>query len=581
MSTGDPFPSLPVDFGRFRIVSLLGRGGMGAVYLAEDLRLGRRKIALKIPTRFTGEEQTKRFLREARAAAILDHPHICPVYDIGDEGDRPYLAMKFLAGRTLSREVSPRKPWDESRAIRIVATIARALHYAHEQGVIHRDLKPANVILTDDDSPIVMDFGLAKLEGATTLTYHGAIFGTPAYMSIEQARGELHEIGPWSDVYSLGVTLFELLTGRTPFVGTPVNIIAQLLADPAPNIRSLRVDVSDTVEEILARAMAKHSADRYATMHEFAEDLDSCLFRPSGGPTPPFRRAAVPPPVSREPGDRMILALPDKSAMPFSWCPRGQFMMGASANDYDGEADERPHHPVAFGAGFFLASHPVTRSQFARFADETGYATDAERGAGAFCFRDGEWRVDREINWRWPGFRQPDDHPVVAVSWYDAQRYLDWLNDVRPGHGFRLPTEAEWEYACRAGTTWRYISGNAPSGMTAHSNVAAPARRAAPTPTFADDYVFTSAVARFAPNEWGLYDMVGNVWEWCADWYDPAYYARSPRVDPVNDESGTHRVCRGGSGSNNAVVCRSSYRNRYEPERAVNILGFRIAFRSA
>ncbi len=199
---------------------------MGCVYRAHDTQLGR-AVALKIPTSGTQDDakRASRFVREARASAILQHPNICTVYDAGQIESQAFIAMEFIEGTSLASLPSAQSPMPQSQAIDMVRKLADALSHAHSKGIVHRDLKPANVMVTPGGEPKLMDFGLAKRisEGNqldTKLTQDGAVMGTPSYMSPEQVRGDQENIGPVSDVYSLGVMLFELLTGQLPYRGT-------------------------------------------------------------------------------------------------------------------------------------------------------------------------------------------------------------------------------------------------------------------------------------------------------------------------------------------------------------------------
>ena len=197
----NPFPILPAEFGRYRILRLLGRGGMGAVYLAEDGQLGR-QVALKVPF-FDGTEspqRAERFVREARSAAVLQHPNICTVFDAGQINGRPFITMAYIAGTPLEEEIDPEVPMPQLRAAEIARKIALALEHAHRTGIVHRDLKPANVMMAADGEPVVMDFGLAKRvadvePNQAKLTRLGAILGTPSYMSPEQVRGKSRPSG--------------------------------------------------------------------------------------------------------------------------------------------------------------------------------------------------------------------------------------------------------------------------------------------------------------------------------------------------------------------------------------------------
>jgi predicted Ser/Thr protein kinase/WD40 repeat protein len=272
---------IPKRIGRYRILRLLGAGAMGAVYLAHDEQL-HRQVALKVPKREFERQgsHAARFLREARTAATLNHPHICTVYDIGEEDGVRYITMAYIEGRSLQEIVHRSGPQPQRTAALLVRKLALALQTAHEAGVVHRDLKLANVMLDVKRQPVIMDFGLALLvdrEGDARLTHDGTIIGSPAYMSPEQAGGDPNAVGPPSDIYSLGVILYELLTGRLPYQGGVMAVLSQIRSDDPPPIRSLRTDVDPDLEAIATRMMAKSLEDRYASMQEAAEDLTRWL----------------------------------------------------------------------------------------------------------------------------------------------------------------------------------------------------------------------------------------------------------------------------------------------------------------
>jgi serine/threonine protein kinase len=266
---------LPATFGRYRLLQLLGQGGMGAVYLAEDSQLHRR-VALKIPN-FPKHEgpELERFYREAQAAAVLRHPNLCPVYDVGQINGIHYLTMAYIEGRSLGALLSSGRAFSQDEAAEMVRLLALALQEAHEHGVIHRDLKPGNIMIDQRQQPVVMDFGLARKLSSTDvrLTQSGTIIGTPAYMSPEQVNNDPRAMGPGCDIYSLGVILYELLTGRLPFEGSVGSLMAQILTDaPAPPSR-FRAALHPTLEAICLKALAKNPASRFATMAEFAAAL--------------------------------------------------------------------------------------------------------------------------------------------------------------------------------------------------------------------------------------------------------------------------------------------------------------------
>ena len=276
---------LPRRFGRYRLVKLLGRGAMGTVYLVHDTQLGR-QVALKVP-HFRWEEggtrpehrDLDRFYREVRVAATLDHPNLCPVFDAGEIGGIPYLVMAYIKGRPLSSYIKRSRPMSERRTAAIVRKLALALEEAHSQGVVHRDLKPSNIMVNARRDLVIMDFGLVWRIGAQDerLTRVGLVLGTPAYMSPEQICGKAEGLGPCCDIYSLGVILYELLTGCVPFEGPEAFVLGQIVfSEPAPPSRH-RPDVDPLLEAICLRAMAKKVEDRFASMRELATALEGFL----------------------------------------------------------------------------------------------------------------------------------------------------------------------------------------------------------------------------------------------------------------------------------------------------------------
>jgi class 3 adenylate cyclase/tetratricopeptide (TPR) repeat protein len=269
----------PERVGRYRILKLLGRGGMGAVWLAHDAQLDR-NVALKVPhfDRNQGEA-LERFHREARIAGRLQHPNICPVYDVGEADGVHYLSMAFIEGETLSARIPAYARRPPSEAARLVRTLALALGEAHQRGVIHRDLKPANVMIDARGEPIVMDFGLAReFRGSSALQTHpGTILGTPAYMAPEQARGDVTATGPATDIYSLGILLYELLVGRIPFDGPTMDVLVRQVRDEPVAPSQVRAEVDPHIEAICLKAMAKEPSRRFLSMGDFAAGLDDYL----------------------------------------------------------------------------------------------------------------------------------------------------------------------------------------------------------------------------------------------------------------------------------------------------------------
>jgi serine/threonine-protein kinase len=259
--------------GRYLIQDRIGSGGMAEVYRAEDRHLGR-DVALKMLHRRFAQDGAfvERFRREASAAAGLQHRGIVNVFDRGEHDGTYYIAMEHLRGRSLNEVIAAEGPLDPDRAIDYAIQILQAAGYAHRHGVVHRDLKPHNVIVTDEGSLKVTDFGIARA-GASEMTETGSIMGTAQYLSPEQAQG--HTAGPVSDLYSLGVVLFEMLTGRVPFTGeTPVSVALKHLSEPPPRPSDLRPGVPPALERVVLRALEKDPERRFASAENFIQALE-------------------------------------------------------------------------------------------------------------------------------------------------------------------------------------------------------------------------------------------------------------------------------------------------------------------
>jgi tRNA A-37 threonylcarbamoyl transferase component Bud32 len=269
---------LPGQIGRYRILEPCAAGGMGTVYKAHDPQLDR-VVALKLP-RFEGPERDlavrrQRFQREARAAAQVWHPHVCPIFDVGEHKGQPFVVMAYLEGPSLAERLAASGRFENvGEAVLLVRQLLDALAAVHARGIIHRDLKPANVVIDPAGRAILTDFGLARPEqDAEHLTSEGLVVGTPAYMAPEQAAGQAERIGPWTDLYSLGVVFYQMLTGRLPFEGPGLTIFAKILNATAAAPSSLRPELSGDLDTIVRKAMAKEEKDRYQEARQFDADL--------------------------------------------------------------------------------------------------------------------------------------------------------------------------------------------------------------------------------------------------------------------------------------------------------------------
>ncbi|MFO0927388.1 MAG: serine/threonine-protein kinase [Gemmataceae bacterium] len=299
---GLPIPPLPDGprswprVPRYEIVEQLGRGGMGVVYKARQLGLNR-TVALKmiLHGELAGEEELRRFRAEAEVVAHLQHPNIVQVYEVGEVGGQPFFSQEFIDGGSLAERLIA-GPWVGRAAAELIETLARAIHVAHERGLVHRDLKPANILLTRDGIPKIADFGLAKrLQQEAGQTQTGHIIGTPSYMAPEQASGLVRATRPATDVYALGAILYELLTGRPPFLAaTMLDTLEQVRRhDPVPP-RQLLPTVPRDLETICLKCLDKTQDRRFATAEQLADELRRFLRGEPirSRPLSPWHRAA-------------------------------------------------------------------------------------------------------------------------------------------------------------------------------------------------------------------------------------------------------------------------------------------------
>lgn len=282
--------SLPATLGRYRIDSEIGRGSMGAVYLGRDPQIGR-QVAIKtlaLSRGFEGDQLTEaraRFFREAETAGRLQHPDIVTIFDAGEAQDLAWIAMEYIKGEDLQRYTAPGRLLPVPQVLAVAARVAEALSYAHAQGVVHRDIKPANVMIDPAGTLVkVMDFGVARMDD-TSRTRTGLVLGTPSFMSPEQMAGR--QADGRSDLYSLGVALFQLLTGHLPHEGASMaELMRQIVNEPAPDVRTLRPELPEALADLVALALEKRPEVRYADGVQMAQDLRT-VAAAMLAPTPP------------------------------------------------------------------------------------------------------------------------------------------------------------------------------------------------------------------------------------------------------------------------------------------------------
>jgi tRNA A-37 threonylcarbamoyl transferase component Bud32 len=294
---------------RYAIEERVAAGGMGTVFVATDERLGRR-VAIKVLKEELAHDPrfVERFRREARAAGALSHPNVAGVYDFGEDSERHFMVMEMAPGRDLAQLLREEGPLSPDRVVRMGTQIAEAIGHAHSAGLVHRDIKPANVIIGEEDRVKVTDFGIARAAGDATLTATGSVLGTAHYISPEQAAGD--RIGPATDIYSLGIVLYEMLTGTLPFTGDSALAVAMRHAsDEVPRPSELNRDVPAALDDVVAKATAKAPADRYASGSDLAAALSASL-----GPTADQPAVAAPAAVGAGAGTTAVLTGPGTTA---------------------------------------------------------------------------------------------------------------------------------------------------------------------------------------------------------------------------------------------------------------------------
>ena len=562
--------SLPA---RYQVQGPIGQGGMGQVYLATDVGesgQGARQVAIKLVLgALAGSQQAyERFVQEMHIAEQLDHENIVQVLTHGKTSQGfPYLVMQYVEGGSLLERIrkTPGQGLAVDEVIDIGMQVCTALMVAHDYGVIHRDIKPGNILVRQERYPRprlivkLADFGLAR---SLETSHHSmsAMVGTYGYRSPEQRLGGSVDVR--SDLYSLGATLFHACSGEAP--EGPVDW----------------EEIPEVLRLVLRKSFAKKAMDRYADAKEMYEALANCHL----GVVPGASVVVKLPESSVAKGKDISegLGLPaervNSIGMKFRLIQPGTFMMGnersveelieqfPAMKEWNRESITRsdPRHSVRISKGYYLGKYAVTVGDFKRFVDMLGYKTEGERdGKGAYGWTGKEWKQDSKMTWRNPGFTQTDQDPVVCVSWNDAESYCQWLSEVE-GEAYRLPTESEWEYACRAGSSTAYCfgEGEARLGEYAWYNENSGSK--------------THPVGQKAPNAWGLYDMHGNVWEWC-DWLGD--YPSGSVTDPTGASTGSYRGRRGGSWGSGAAHCRSANR-WYAPSYRDDSLGFRLALSS-
>jgi len=524
--------------GQYRIIGdgPLGRGGMGEVWKAEDSELNNTRVAIKVLPEAIARDPgaVENLRREALIGCQLTHANICRLFGLRSDGALKFIVMEYVEGKTLAEVLAARPDhrmaWEDLQPV--ARQVAAALDYAHAasytdaagrkvRGVLHRDLKPANIMVTADGAAKLMDFGIAREIHSTMTRLTGRRSLTPLYASPEQFRGEAMSAA--SDVYSFASVLYECLAGL-PLVSPDGDVEYQVLRKPIEPLPGQ----AEAVNRGLALALSKDPAERPKSADWLVNILAGLITGPGD-----VISVARPKKTMAAPGQReeITLDLGGGVTMKCILVPAGKFMMGSAKSETDRHSDEGPQHEVTITKPFYMAATEVTQEQYQRIM-----GTNPSHFKGA-------------------------KNPVECVSWDDAAEFCRRLSE-RTGKTVRLPTEAEWEYACRAGSTTRYCFGDADEGLGEYAWHSA------------NSGTTTHPVGHKKSNAWGLYDMHGNVWEWCADWYGD--YPKGAVTDPQGPASGAFRVLRGGSWDGSLDGCRSASRFDTAPGYRFYFYGFRV-----
>ena len=443
----------------------------------------------------------------------------------------------------------------------------RGLAHAWEQGIIHRDLKPANLMLTTQGVLKIADFGLAKAAFMGQMTQARRRMGTPYYMSPEHGF-DAKNVDLRADIYSLGATFYHLVTGQVPFEGSsPIEVGIKVSTSPLPPVRSVNPEVLPTVAAVIEKMLARKPEERYQTAEELLHAIQSLdLASSTTGQT-----IDVP---SGQGTSETPQLWNNSIGMTFVLISPGEFLMGSPELE-PGRAGDEFQHTVRIRQPFSLGIYLVTQAQFRRVMEYNPSFYSATGGLGLPGSGEAATKPRPISIWHpQSGFmmvnQDPAWQPVDRVSWEDAREFCRRLSaspeEKSAGRVYRLPTEAEWEYACRAGTTTRFGFGDSESDL--------------------GEYVWregtmTYPVGQKRQNAWGLYDMHGNLYQWCADWYDAKYYEESPMDDPTGPVAGIERVMRGSWFLSNPVVSRSACRFHSNPVFAMHLYGFRVVTASS
>jgi serine/threonine protein kinase len=547
----------------FTIKSLISEeGGMAKVYLAENAIGKRAAVKVLRPKFFWDEPVKQRFINEAKTMVKLEHEHICSVYDLVVTDNYAAILLEFMEGDDLSVLLEKNGSLSEEEVIKYLPQICSALAFAHQKNVVHRDIKPSNLFLHNGKIKL-MDFGIAKVksEAGGRLTQTGTRMGSISYMSPEQIRST-KDVDLRTDIYSLGISLYQMLTGSLPYSlgknDTEFAIMERIVRENPKPITG----ISNEMNDLIQKATAKEPKDRFASTEEILQQISA---HPSHFQIIKTQNTKKPKKNTKPKTEETIFETPQKLSNFTDTVKKIDFEMvavkgGSFQMGSDKYKSEQPIHEVTL-SDFYIGKYPVTQKLWeAVMGDNPSYfQTGRELRAGDI------FRSAVVLN------QDTSDNPVENVSWDDVQKFINKLNK-KSGKKHRLPTEAEWEYAAKGGNKsqgFEYAGSNSINDVVWYNENSYSLGKNHP------DYG-TNPVGEKKANELGIFDMSGNVSEWCSDWY--ASYPSGTQTNPKGALSGGNRVLRGGSWYDDAQYCRSAYRISGSPVISFNFLGFRLVF---
>jgi Uncharacterized conserved protein len=587
---------------RYRALKILGQGGFGRTFLAVDEdKPSQPYCVIKqfLPQAQGTNNQEKAgelFKQEAiQLEKLGKHQQIPELFAHFIQDNRQYLVQEYIPGQNLAQELAKTGAFSETKIINLLDDLLPVLAFIHQQPVIHRDIKPENIIRRQGDNKLVLvDFGAAKAATRTALAVTGTVIGSAGYTAPEQGLGKPTFA---SDLYSLGVTCINLLTNKEPFDLFDSGEGDWVWRD------YLTVKVNNTLGQVLDKLLQQGTKKRFQTAQEvleaisFSNSFTLTELQPlTVKPTPSLKTVSFETVTvnstgkitNRRQAQAQILSENINGIiLDLALIPAGNFLMGSPSNELQRTSAEGPQHLVNI-ASFLIGQYAVTQAQWRAVAGLPKRQTSAEGPQhlvniasfliGQYAVTQAQWRAvaglpkrQIDLNSDPSGFKG-DNLPVEQVSWLEAVEFCDRLSQFT-GRTHRLPNEAEWEYACRAATTTPFYFGETITTDLVNYN-GNYTYGSGPKGIYREK---TTVVGSFPPNPFGLYDMHGNVWEWCADpWHKN--YNGAPTDGSVWESGGNtqYRLLRGGSWYNNPWNCRSAYRGKDEPDSRSRNYGFRV-----